>query len=96
MAVCVWPDLGKLNKVTEEQRGAAASGKNARGLRPQWTPGASRLGTGVKARSMQKSPCLGTGPQGLTPRRLRVLWLLLPRRDKVIQERAARARGWGC
>lgn len=71
------------------------SGKNARGLRPQWAPGASRLGTGVKARSMQKSPCLDTRPQGLMPRRLRVLWLLLPRRDEVIQERAARARGWG-
>jgi hypothetical protein len=34
MAVFGWTDLGKLNRVTEEQRGLAASGKNARGLRP--------------------------------------------------------------
>lgn len=96
MAVFGWPDLGKLNRVTEKQRGAAASGKNARGLRPQWAPGASRPGTGVRAKSMQKSPCPGTGLQGPKPRRLNVLRPLLPRTDEAIQERAARAREWGC
>lgn len=34
MAVFGWPDLRKLNRVTEERGGTAASGKNARGLRP--------------------------------------------------------------
>lgn len=90
MAVFGWPDLGKLNRVTEEQRGVAASEKTARGLRPRWAPGAGRLGTGVTARSMQKSPCLGTESRGPTPRRLSVLWLLLPRRDVLRMKRSRR------
>lgn len=89
MAVFGWPDLGKLNRVTEEQRGVAASGKNARGLRPRWAPGASRPGTGIMVGSIPKSPCPGTGPGAPMPRSLRVLCLLLPRRwteDKASPE----------
>lgn len=68
MAVFGWPDLGKLNRVTEEQRGVVASGKNARGPRPRWALWASRQGMGVMVRSMQESPLPGYRAPGPTPR----------------------------
>lgn len=77
MAVFGWPDLGKLNRVTEEQRGVVASGKNARGPRPRWALWAKRQGTGVMVRSMQESPCPGTEPQAPRLGVLSVLGLLL-------------------
>lgn len=95
MAVFAWPDLRKLNRVTEEQRGVAVSEKNARGLRPRWAPWARRLGMGVVVRSIQKDPSLDREPQGPMPRRLRVLWLLLPRRKQSRRGQQERQRQVG-
>lgn len=81
MAVFGWPDLGKLNRVTEEQRGTAASRKNARGLRPRWAPLAGRLETEVMVRPVQKSSCLGTEPGAPDLGGQVWLCLLLPRRE---------------